>query len=91
MKKLVIAFSLICGTITAQSTKDTLIYFNASDKPENMGQSQKTENVSIFCSERKDILVDAYITLDRKTLLFRKPDGTWGEAILVEVDKDFQN
>lgn len=47
-----------------------LLHFNSPDKPANMGQSQKTDNVSKFASERADILPNWEIEKDGKKLTF---------------------
>lgn len=65
------------------------IYFNLSDKPDNMGISQVTDDLNGFIDERKDILKDA--KLNGNKLVFTKPDGTEGFAIVNDVPDDFQN
>lgn len=80
-----------------------LIYFNAPDKPENMGQSQLTADISQFLAERANVLVDA--TIDGDRIHFTKDydivlDAEGNEvsrtpvrgfAIITTVPDDFQN
>lgn len=65
------------------------IFFNADDKPENMGISQLTDDVDSFISERSSILKDA--TYTKTKLTFTKPDGTQGYATITDVADDFKN
>lgn len=72
----------------------TLIYFNAPDKPENMGQSQLVDNVQSFINERSDILIDASIQEDNImtfTTFDENGNPGLGYAILVQVPDNFQN
>ena len=67
----------------------TLIYFNASDKPESMGICQLTDDLTLFLEERSEILINA--TVDGDILSFTKPDETSGYAVLATTPADFQN
>lgn len=67
----------------------TLIYFNAPDKPNNMGISQLTDNVQDFLAERSDVLINPTIT--GNILSFENPEGVKGYAVMTEVPQDFQN
>ena len=67
----------------------TLIYFNAPDKPKNMGISQLTYNVQDFLAERSDVLINSTIT--DNILDFENPDGIKGYAVMMEVPEDFEN
>ena len=65
------------------------IYFNAPDKPENMGISQLTNDVKAFCEERASYLLNYEIQPTR--IQFTRPDGNTGFATVTEVGDDFQN
>lgn len=93
MKKilLLIAFCAITTIVKSQAQKDTLIYFDATDKPENMGQSQKTNCAWCFCNEHKDKLKSFVFSSDKKIMYFVKPDTTQGRAVIVPVPNDFDN
>ena len=67
----------------------TLIYFNAPDKPNNMGISQLTDNVQNFLAERSDVLINPTIT--GNILDFENPDGIKGYAVITQVPEDFEN
>lgn len=67
----------------------TLIYFNAPDKPENMGQSQLTDNIEAFLIEHINELPNANI--EQGILTFDKYDDTIGYAITVNVPNNFEN
>lgn len=67
----------------------TLIYFNAPDKPENMGICQLTDDLTLFLAERSDILINP--TIDGDVLNFSNPDGTTGYAVMANTPADFQN
>jgi hypothetical protein len=96
MKKLTIILTLFTVGLKAQSTKDTLIYFDASDKPENMGISQKAISVYQFVKEHSDKLPSCTYSNDKKFIYFVKPFvadsiSTQGRAILIPVPNDFEN
>jgi len=65
-----------------------VIYFSAQFKRENVGQSQKVEDVAVWVSEHSDLLPNATITSDRLT--FDVTDGT-GYAIIFDCPNDFEN
>ena len=67
----------------------TLIYFNAPDKPENMGISQLTDNVQQFLAERSDILINPIIVGD--ILEFENTEGKKGYAVMAQTPNTFQN
>jgi len=67
----------------------TLIYFNAPDKPENMGISQLTDDVQTFLDERSDILINPVIT--GNILEFENVEGIKGYAVMADTPDDFQN
>lgn len=67
----------------------TLIYFNAPDKPENMGISQLTDDIQTFLDERSDVIINP--SIDGNILNFEKTDGDPGYAVLAETPEDFQN
>lgn len=76
----------------------TLIYFNAKDKPENMGQSQLVTDVAKFLTERKNFLPKAKVKNDRLTFdvvvpATKNAEATTrkGYALVIEVENDFQN
>jgi len=72
----------------------TLIYFNASDKPENMGQSQLTDSIENWLSERADILVDYDVTdnvLSFTKAISEDNEIIRGYALIFQVPNDFQN
>jgi hypothetical protein len=80
----------------------THLFFKKADQPSQMGQSQKIDGgidspaMKQFISDRKDILVKAKISDDKKTLTFVKEvdsDGkeVIGTAYLSEHDDDFEN
>ena len=68
-----------------------LIYFNLSDKPENMGISQCPENLEEWLASDpiNTILKDAKVS--KNILTFTKPDGTEGFATVSDVPLNFQN
>lgn len=66
----------------------TFIYFNLKDKPENMGQSQLTNNLEQFLEDNAKILPNA--KLDGNKLIFDKEEGQ-GYAIVSDVPEDFEN
>lgn len=72
---------------------NTLIYFNAPDKPSNMGISQLTDNLQQFLAERSDILVDPIVLSDRftftKEIIDEQP--VRGYALFFQVPNDFEN
>lgn len=72
---------------------NTLIYFNAPDKPSNMGISQLTDNLQQFLAERSDILVDPIILSDRFTFTKEVVDDkpVRGYALTFQVPDDFEN
>jgi hypothetical protein len=67
----------------------TLIYFNTTNCPEQIGCSQLTEDLTTFLAERSEIIINPVITENKLT--FEKQDGTFADAVLLEVDADFQN
>jgi len=67
----------------------TLIYFNAPDKPESMGISQLTDNLTLFLEERSEILINPIIEGD--ILTFTDTNGSQGYAVLATTPTDFQN
>ncbi len=75
----------------------THLFFKKSDQPEQMGQSHKidgsvgSKEFKNFISDRKEILVDATVSGDKKKLTFIKEDGVQGIAYLSEHDDDFEN
>jgi len=71
----------------------TFIYFNAPDKPENMGISQLTDNLQQFLADRATILVDYEILSDRFTFTKEVVDEVpvRGYALTFQVPDDFQN
>lgn len=66
----------------------TFIYFNLKDKPENMGQSQLTDDLELFIKTNSEILVNAKV--DGNKLIFDKEEGQ-GYAIVSNVPEDFEN
>lgn len=71
----------------------TFIYFNAPDKPTNMGISQLTDNLQQFLADRAEILVDYTILEDRFTFTKEVVEGEVirGYALTFQVPDDFQN
>ena len=67
----------------------TLIYFNTTNCPEQIGCSQLTEDLTTFLAERSEIIINPII--DNNKLTFVKQDGSFADAVLLEVDADFQN
>lgn len=67
----------------------TLIYFNAPDKPENMGISQLTDDVQQFLADRSDILINPIIVGD--ILEFENTEGQKGYAVMAQTPNTFQN
>lgn len=67
----------------------TLIYFNTTNCPKQIGCSQLTEDLTTFLAERSEIIINPVITNNKLT--FEKQDGTFADAVLLEVDADFQN
>lgn len=68
------------------------IYFNLSDKPENMGQSQLTDDLTAFIKERKDVLANAKVEGNKLTFDVTEGEETRkGFAMIQDVDDDFQN
>jgi hypothetical protein len=67
----------------------TLIYFNTTNCPEQIGCSQLTDDLNTFLDERKEFIINPII-IDNK-LTFEKQDGTFADAVLLEVDANFQN
>ena len=62
-----------------------LIYFNAPDCPENMGQTQLVDDVYKFIFERPTELGGAKV-VDNKLIL-----SNGGYALIFDVPNDFQN
>ncbi len=81
----------------------THLFFKKSDWPsDKMGQSQKIDGsinsdaMKTFLAERKDILKEAKISDDKKTLSFVKDADSngvkiYGIAYLTEHDDSFEN
>lgn len=92
MKKTVLLFA-ICFSIKINAQSKKLIYFNADDKPLNMGQSQLIESDSLqsFIKQRKELLPSAKIVGNK--LFFYTIDSIKREhyAIIVDVPNDFEN
>jgi len=61
-----------------------LIYFNTIGKPENIGQSQLTNDINQFIADRTEELPNAQVV--GNIIQF---DG--GYAVFVDVPSDFQN
>lgn len=62
----------------------TLIYFNLKDKPENMGQSQLTDDVKYFAEQLKNAKIE------EKQITFDIEDRR-GYAVTIVVPEDFEN
>lgn len=67
----------------------TLIYFNAPDKPENIGISQLTDNLQQFIDERLNIFVN-YVIVGNQ-IQFDVNEEKRGYALFFDVPNDFQN
>ena len=67
----------------------TLIYFNTNNCPEQIGCSQLTDDLTSFLVERSDIIINPIIANNKLT--FEKEDGSFGDAIILEVYEDFMN
>ena len=67
----------------------TLIYFNAPDKPENIGISQLTDNLQQFIDERLNIFVN-YVIVGNQ-IQFDVNEEKRGYALFFDVPTDFQN
>lgn len=68
------------------------IYFNLSDKPANMGQSQLTDDLPAFLKERKDLLPNAKVEGNKLTFDVTEDGETRrGFAMIQDVGDDFQN
>lgn len=67
----------------------TLIYFNAPDKPENIGISQLTENLQLFIDERLNIFVNYAIVGNQ--IQFDVNEEQRGYALFFDVPTDFKN
>ena len=68
---------------------NTLIYFNAPDKPENIGISQLTDNLQLFIDERLNIFVNYAIVGNQ--IQFDVTETKRGYALFFDVPTDFQN
>lgn len=68
---------------------NTLIYFNAPDKPENIGISQLTDNLQQFIDERLNIFVNYAIVGNQ--IQFDVNEEKRGYALFFDVPNDFQN
>jgi len=92
MKKIIILFA-ICFSVKINAQSKKMIYFNADDKPVNMGSSQLVEADSLqsFIKQRKEILPEAKIVGNK--LYFYTTDTIRHEhyAIIVDVPNDFEN
>ena len=92
MKKIILLFA-ICFSVKINAQSKKMIYFNADDKPENMGQSQliDADSLKTFISNRKSILPDAKIVGNK--LFFYTIDSVKREryAIIIDVPNDFEN
>ena len=72
----------------------TLIYFNANDKPENVGQSQLVDSIQTFIDERRDLFIDVLIqgnVLSYTKAISEDNEVVRGYAMIFEVPDDFQN
>ena len=67
----------------------TLIYFNAPDKPENIGISQLTTDLQLFIYERSNIFVNYAIVGNQ--IQFDVNEEQRGYALFFDVPNDFQN
>jgi hypothetical protein len=67
----------------------TLIYFNTTNCPEQIGCSQLTEDLTTFLDERKEFIINPIVS--KNILTFEKVDGTIADAVLLEVSDDFVN
>ena len=67
----------------------TLIYFNAPDKPENIGISQLTSDLQSFINERLNIFVNYAIVGNQ--IQFDVNEEQRGYALFFDVPNDFQN
>lgn len=68
---------------------NTLIYFNAPDKPENIGISQLTNDLQLFIDERLNIFVNYAIVGNQ--IQFDVTETKRGYALFFDVPNDFQN
>jgi hypothetical protein len=89
----------------AKKVKNKHIFFNLKDTPSNMGQSQLTDNIDTFISERSNLLPNAKVEDNRltfdvtETVKEKDADGNdkdvtkirRGFAYVNEVEDDFQN
>jgi hypothetical protein len=67
----------------------TLIYFNTTNCPEQIGCSQLTDDLTTFLDERKEFIINPKV--NKNILTFEKVDGTIADAVLLEVSDDFVN
>jgi hypothetical protein len=67
----------------------TLIYFNTTNCPEQIGCSQLTDDLNTFLDERKEFIINPKVS--KNILTFEKVDGTIADAVLLEVSDDFVN
>jgi len=67
----------------------TLIYFNTTNCPEQIGCSQLTDDLNTFLDERKEFIINPKV--NKNILTFEKVDGTIADAVLLEVSDDFVN
>lgn len=66
-----------------------LIYFHAQHLVDGVGQSQLVEDLEAFIEERKSKLIDAEVIENK--LIFTKPNGDKGYAMIFNVPNDFEN
>lgn len=71
---------------------NTLIYFNALDKPDNIGISQLTDNLQQFIDERLNVFVNYAIVGNKIEFDYQHEGETKrGYALFFDVPNDFQN
>jgi hypothetical protein len=70
----------------------TLIYFNSSDKPDNIGQSQLVDSIDEFIQNAglvNALIEDGKLFFDKYINEFYEP--VKGYAMIFQVPNDFQN